>query len=98
MIDPLPPTGTTEKTAGIDLLERDLFYFNGYQIAVALGDLAITLTRNGRPVATLNCSYTVGKSFAGNLQNAIHDFETKTGHTLMTVEDITKLTTPQSES
>lgn len=69
-------------------------YFNGFQIALAMGDVIITLTRNGTPIMTLNASYTVAKSFGGSISEAIKKLEEGTDHSIMTVETVTKALAP----
>lgn len=63
-------------------------YFNGFSNALGLSDVLITLQRNGKPVATLNASYTVAKTLAILLNDLVQTLETKTGNTIMTVPDV----------
>jgi hypothetical protein len=73
-------------------------YFNGYQIALGMGDVIITLTRNGAPVITLNASYTVAKSFGESVTGAIKKLEKETDHVIMTVDTITNALGPAANA
>jgi hypothetical protein len=78
-----PPTGQ------MVLLESDKsLYFNGFAIAVGMGDIPITLMRNGAPIMTLNCSYTVAKTLANALAEGITRLEKAADHEIMTVQQI----------
>jgi len=57
-----------------------------------LGDIVVTLTRNGVPTLTLNASYTVTKTFAQALTSTTKKLEEITDHGIMTVEKITAST------
>jgi hypothetical protein len=70
-------------------------YFNGFAIAIGTGDIVCTLLRNGVAVLTLNASYTVTKTFAEGLTESIKQLEEKTGHTIMTVQNVTESTKPK---
>jgi hypothetical protein len=74
------------------LPEEKALYFNGFAVALGLGDIVITLTRNGVPTVTLNASYTVTKTFAQALATTIKRLEEITDHEIMTVEKITAST------
>jgi len=63
-------------------------YFNSFINTLANGDVAIVLKRNNRPIAVLNASYTVAKSFGLKLTELIQILETKTDHVIMTTDDI----------
>jgi hypothetical protein len=71
------------------LLESDkTLYFNGFAIAVGMGDIPITLSRNGVPILTLNCSYTVAKTLGNALAQCIASLEKASNHEIMTVDQI----------
>lgn len=74
------------------LPEDKALYFNGFAVALGLGDIVITLTRNGVPTLTLNASYTVTKTLAQALTTTIKKLEEITDHEIMTVEKITSST------
>ena len=75
----------------IPLLPPDqTLYFNGFAIAVGMGDLVCTLLRNGSPVLTVNISYTVAKSLGLALGEAVTKLEEMTGHEIMTVNTVTQ--------
>ena len=69
-------------------------YFNGFAVAIALGDVAIPLYRNGTHFATLNASYSIAKSLAKDLSELIVKLEKSTGNYIMTVEEIHKAVKP----
>ncbi len=76
---------------GVVVLSPDkTLYFNGFQIAIGMGDVIVTLMRNGAPVTTLNASYTVAKSFGESVTTAIKKLEEGTNHQIMTVETVIK--------
>ena len=73
-------------------------YFNGFITSVGSGDILIVLKRHGKPVAVLNTSYTVAKTLAEKLSQAIENLEQKTDTIIMTTEDVTRsLTEEESE-
>lgn len=61
-------------------------YFNGFSMAIGLGDVVIALQLNGRPTLVLNTSYTVAKTMAEGLESIIGELENKTGTTIMTTQ------------
>ena len=63
-------------------------YFNGFVNGMGIGDVITTLERNGKPVAILNMSYTVAKTFAQSLTEAISNLERDSGNSIMTTHDI----------
>ena len=64
-------------------------HFNGFVNTMASGsDFLIVLESNGKPVATLNASYTVIKTFAISLTQLIKSLEEKSGKDIMTVSEI----------
>ena len=69
-------------------LTDNTIYFNGYSFAVGAGDVVITLMLQGKPIATLNASYTVCKTLALALNNSMSEFEKLTNHKIMTVDDV----------
>lgn len=76
-------------SSGIALLpDEKTLYFNGFVVAVGMGDVIITLTRNGQPAVTLNASYSVAKTFAASLGGTIQKFEAACDHEIMTVTKI----------
>ena len=71
-------------------LDKDLpnIYFNGFTSMIGSGDMTFILTRNERPIATLNMSYTVAKTFVHKLNDLIVTLENATKNTIMTVDVI----------
>jgi hypothetical protein len=73
----------------IPFLDSDnTVYFNGFAVGVGMGDIPITLTRNGVSILTLNCSYTVAKTLANALTECISSLERAASHEIMTVQQI----------
>jgi hypothetical protein len=66
----------------------DYKYFNGFSVAVAIGDVLISLNQNGKQPLILNTSYTVAKTLAQALTESISQLEEKTGNHIMTVNEI----------
>lgn len=65
-------------------------YFNGFAASVSGGDIQFVLEHNNKPVAYLNASFSIAKTFASHLGYLIQILEEKTGNTIMTQEDILK--------
>lgn len=63
-------------------------YFNGFANSLGLGDVLISLERNGKPVAILNTSYTVAKTLAIKLNDLIRTLENNTDTSIMTTDKI----------
>lgn len=63
-------------------------YFNGFSMALSTGDVVITLLLQGRPIQTLNVSYTVAKTLATALSAAIEQLEKRTNQPIMTVQTV----------
>lgn len=84
--------GNIGKEISDALNNKDLpnIYFNGFIQSIGTGDIAIVIKRNNNPVALLNTSYTVAKTFAQKLNDLISRLEFKTSNTIMTTEDISK--------
>jgi hypothetical protein len=63
-------------------------YFNGFASGLGNGDIAVVLERNGTPVATLNMSFTVAKTFAVAIGSLVAALETASGRSIMTTDDV----------
>jgi hypothetical protein len=63
-------------------------YFNGFSSSIGTGDILLTLYRNGEPVKVVNASFTVAKTLAQKLQQAIDIVEKKTGREIMITDFI----------
>jgi predicted KAP-like P-loop ATPase len=63
-------------------------YFNGFSTSIGVGDILITLFKNGEPIKLLNTSFTVAKTLAIKLNEAVQIVEEKTGNTIMTSDFI----------
>jgi hypothetical protein len=67
-----------------------LFYANGFNLAASLSDFGLDLMYDGHRVARVALSFTTAKTLASHLAKSIGAFEAVTGHTLMTMEDVSK--------
>jgi len=74
-------------------LESDVpqIYFNGFINVLGIADVLVTLERNGRPVATLNMSYTTAKTLALSLAQVVAQLEEATGRDMLTTEEVHSL-------
>jgi len=63
-------------------------YFNGFGVALTIGDVMVSLSHNNKQFLLLNTSYTVAKSLAKALNDTIDQLENKTSNKIMTVEEI----------
>jgi len=63
-------------------------YFNGFTNTVGSGDVLIVLESNGKPVATLNTSFTVAKTLVAKLNATLQHLETATKNKIMTTDDV----------
>jgi hypothetical protein len=66
------------------------FYFNGFAAQVTSSDVQFVLECNNKPIACLNASFSVAKTFVRHLGYIMQTLEEKTGNTIMTQEDIVK--------
>jgi hypothetical protein len=71
-----------------DLCGVQNIYFNSFGIKGSLSDLVIDLALNGDTTYRVNVSYTVAKTLAVELNNAIESFEKKSGMKLLTVDEL----------
>jgi hypothetical protein len=65
-------------------------YFNGFTNSATQADVFTVLERNGQPVAILNMSYTVAKTFAVSMNRIIAQFEEATGRSMLTTHEAEK--------
>jgi hypothetical protein len=70
-------------------------YFNGFVTKLGFADIVVALERNGSPVGALNMSYTVAKSFAFSLSQAIAQLEEITGRDMLTTAEVEKMVADQ---
>lgn len=63
-------------------------YFNSFANTVGPGDVLIVLENSGKPVATLNCSFTVAKTLAAKLNVTLQHLEAATKNKIMTTDEI----------
>jgi hypothetical protein len=70
-------------------------YCNGFANALTSGDVITVLERNGQPVAVVNMSYTVAKTFAQALGVIVADLEAKAGRPMLTTHEVDALNKEQ---
>jgi len=63
-------------------------YANGFGVGMTNADVFIILQQFGRPTAVLSISYTLAKTLAEKLSQAMGDWEDRVGHPLATTVDI----------
>jgi hypothetical protein len=66
-------------------------YANGFVTGLGMGDVYVVLERNGNPAAILNMSYTVAKTLAAAIGNAIAQLEEKSGREMLTTNDLVRV-------
>jgi hypothetical protein len=70
--------------AQLNRLDLPEFYFNGFNVHIGVGDVAIVLHRRGEPTVVLETSFTVAKSLAEALGALMGEFERVTSNQIMT--------------
>jgi hypothetical protein len=63
-------------------------YINGFSVGMSLSDIYILTEIAGSPSAMLLMSFTTAKTLAQHLMRAVSDFESMTGQSLLTMEDV----------
>lgn len=63
-------------------------YANGFISAIGNGDTLLVLQQTGRPIATLNLSFTVAKTLVQKLGGIIENLEKASGNDIMTTSDL----------
>lgn len=71
-------------------------YFNGFVNSSGSGDVVTILEQNGKPVATLNMSFTVAKTLAIKLRDTIARLEQQMDREILTTDDVTETMKKQS--
>ena len=66
-------------------------YANGFISALGNGDTLLILQQSGRPIATLNLSFTMAKTLVNKLGQIIKELEKDSGNTIMTTTDMDKI-------
>jgi len=79
-----------ELRSAVEDKELPSIYFNSFITSISLGDVVLVLRRSNRTVAVLNASYTVAKTLAERLGEAIAQLESTIGSTIMTTDYIRK--------
>lgn len=73
-------------------------YFNGFVNNTSTGDVTTVLERNGKPIAVLNMSFTVAKTFGISLGRVVANLEEKTGRPMLTTHEVDKFFKAASNS
>lgn len=72
-------------------------YANGFKAGISASDIFVVLERNGSEIAVLNLSYTVAKSLGMALKTLIEQLEQKSGHEIMTSDEVGKYISAPSD-
>lgn len=75
-------------TFAVDSPDIPHLYANGFISAIGNGDTLLVLQQTGRPIATLNLSFTVAKTLAQKLGAVIENLEKDSGNNIMTTSDL----------
>lgn len=78
--------------------ELPSIYFNGFTVTGGNSDILIILQKNTKPIATLNCSFTIAKTLVQKLNDIVRSFELKVGHDFLTTDIITSKLNAQIKS
>jgi hypothetical protein len=73
-------------------------YFNSFINSLGTGDVLIILKRAHTPIAKLHASYTLAKTLAVKLGQMIATLEAKSGNTIMTTDDVTRIMSELGDS
>lgn len=91
----MPQTKKSQFAAEIDAAQANpsitKLYANGFACALGVGDVVVLLKNGNQPILSLNMSFTIAKTLAIKLQDLIGFLEAKSGQTIMTSDDVTKL-------
>lgn len=63
-------------------------YLNGFTIGTSWSDIGLTMILNGEHVATVSMSFTTAKTLSLELSRTVRDFEGRTKHTILTMEEV----------
>lgn len=63
-------------------------YFNSFINSISAGDVLLILKLRNKPIAKVSMSFTLAKTLAQKLGAMIELMEEKTGHTIMTTDEI----------
>jgi hypothetical protein len=66
-------------------------YINGFVHGLGAGDVYTVIERNGSPVAILNMSYTVAKTFSVALGAIVARLESRSGRDMLTTQEIEEI-------
>ena len=65
-------------------------YANGFEVAITGADVVINLTYNGRPLVTLNLSFTTAKALGGALSQLVSELEAKSETKVLLSDEVVK--------
>lgn len=84
------PTEIDKKTVQAALIDSDIpkIYVNGFASGLSVSDAYVVLQSSGTDVAVLQMSYTTAKTLAQHLMQTIQGLEERTGHLIMTIDDV----------
>ena len=67
-----------------------LIYANGVSVGLTLTDLHLSAQVNGKPACLLAIPFGTAKSLMKALELAIKDYETRTGQTVLDLDELSK--------
>jgi hypothetical protein len=80
--------GKKDANEDLPLPDHKQIYANGFYTAISPVDVVIGLSRNGRDTAVLNLSFSLAKTLAFSLLEAVEDFEEKLGTEVPVMDEI----------
>ncbi|MCS3517067.1 hypothetical protein [Bradyrhizobium elkanii] len=73
-------------------------YCNAFTCGISTGDIVVALELNGKPIGTLNMSYTVAKTLGVSLCDLLKQFEVATNRTMLTTREVDEAMKAQNEA
>lgn len=86
--------GNVLLSESLDILKKkDLpkYYTNNHLLTIGTVDLTIIGKFHSEPVAAISMSYSAAKALADVIYRSIENYQTKTGETVRTYEELTKM-------
>lgn len=76
-----------------DLPDDKKLYFTGFVISISPADVIISLESLGKSIGLLRMPYQVAKTLGQKLNQSIEGFETDTGYTFTSLDEMEKIIT-----
>lgn len=65
-----------------------MIYTNGFSLGLGNADVHLVMSRNGKPCAVVNMSYTLAKTLQERLGNLIDHFESQAEQLILTTDKV----------